>query len=131
MFFLNTFCSYSILIITYMHLLILWTIIAGDNNTQYDQGEGGKTELSLVAFSCRHPGWQPTERSQRQFLRSLRQSMYHALPSTNHLVSTLFLYISSNWKLDYYASLQISWFHFIIHQMIYHRISKMSFYITS
>ncbi|CAB3225106.1 unnamed protein product [Arctia plantaginis] len=61
----------------------------GDNNTQYDQGEGGKTELSLVAFSCRHPGWLPTERSQRQFLRSLRQSMHHALPTTNHLNKTM------------------------------------------
>lgn len=44
-------------------------------NTQYDQGEEGKTELSLVAFSCRHPTWQPTKPSQKQFLKSLRQSI--------------------------------------------------------
>nr|QNO58549.1 autophagy-related protein 9 [Heortia vitessoides] len=50
-------------------------------NTQYNQGEGGKTELSLVAFSYRHPGWQPAEPSQRQFLRSLRQSVNHAIPN--------------------------------------------------
>ncbi|KAJ8737382.1 hypothetical protein PYW07_000653 [Mythimna separata] len=61
----------------------------GNGNTQYDQGEGGKTELSLVAFSCRHPGWQPTEPSQRQFLRSLRQSMHHAVPTNNHLNKTM------------------------------------------
>ncbi|XP_063837783.1 autophagy-related protein 9A [Ostrinia nubilalis] len=58
-------------------------------NAQYDQGEGGKTELSLVAFSCRHPGWQPAEPSQRQFLRSLRQSMSHALPGNNPLNKTM------------------------------------------
>ncbi|XP_038216287.1 autophagy-related protein 9A [Zerene cesonia] len=59
-------------------------------NTQYNQGEGGKTELSLVAFSCRHPGWQPAEPAQRQFLRSLRQSMHHAIPSnTNGLNRTM------------------------------------------
>ncbi|CAH2035462.1 unnamed protein product, partial [Iphiclides podalirius] len=58
-------------------------------NTQYNQGEGGKTELSLVAFSCRHPTWQPTEPAQRQFLRSLRQSMHHALPATNTLNKTM------------------------------------------
>ncbi|XP_075990508.1 autophagy-related protein 9 [Anticarsia gemmatalis] len=61
----------------------------GGSNTQYDQGEGGKTELSLVAFSCRHPGWQPSEPSQRQFLKSLRQSMHHAIPATNHLNKTM------------------------------------------
>ncbi|CAK1554810.1 unnamed protein product [Leptosia nina] len=58
-------------------------------NTQYNQGEGGKTELSLVAFSCRHPGWHPTEPAQRQFLRSLRQSMHHALPTNNGLNKTM------------------------------------------
>ncbi|CAG4942302.1 unnamed protein product [Colias eurytheme] len=58
-------------------------------NTQYNQGEGGKTELSLVAFSCRHPGWQPAEPAQRQFLRSLRQSMHHAIPSNNGLNRTM------------------------------------------
>ncbi|CAH0745938.1 unnamed protein product [Diatraea saccharalis] len=58
-------------------------------NTQYNQGEGGKTELSLVAFSCRHPGWQPDEPAQRQFLRSLRQSMNHALPVNNPLNKTM------------------------------------------
>ncbi|XP_072931168.1 autophagy-related protein 9A [Epargyreus clarus] len=52
-------------------------------NTQYNQGEGGKTELSLVAFSCRHPGWQPAEPAQRHFLRSLRQSVHHAFPNNN------------------------------------------------
>ncbi|XP_026730706.1 autophagy-related protein 9A, partial [Trichoplusia ni] len=62
---------------------------ASNGNTQYDQGEGGKTELSLVAFSCRHPGWQPTEPSQRHFLRSLRQSMHHAIPANNHLNKTM------------------------------------------
>ncbi|KAL4717803.1 hypothetical protein ACJJTC_000952 [Scirpophaga incertulas] len=60
-----------------------------DSNTQYNQGEGGKTELSLVAFSCRHPGWQPAEPMQRQFLRSLRQSMTHALPGNNPLNKTM------------------------------------------
>ncbi|XP_026757387.1 autophagy-related protein 9A [Galleria mellonella] len=58
-------------------------------NTQYNQGEGGKTELSLVAFSCRHPGWQPAEPAQRQFLRSLRQSMHHAMPVNNPLNKTM------------------------------------------
>ncbi|CAF4745258.1 unnamed protein product [Pieris macdunnoughi] len=58
-------------------------------NTQYNQGEGGKTELSLVAFSCRHPGWHPSEPAQRQFLRSLRQSMHHALPANNGLNKTM------------------------------------------
>ncbi|XP_063546462.1 autophagy-related protein 9A [Cydia strobilella] len=58
-------------------------------NTQYNQGEGGKTELSLVAFSCRHPGWQPAEPAQRQFLRSLRQSMHHAVPAANALNKTM------------------------------------------
>ncbi|XP_059059836.1 autophagy-related protein 9A [Achroia grisella] len=57
--------------------------------TQYHQGEGGKTELSLVAFSCRHPGWQPAEPAQRQFLRSLRQSMHHAIPVNNPLNKTM------------------------------------------
>ncbi|KAJ0183714.1 hypothetical protein K1T71_000137 [Dendrolimus kikuchii] len=65
-----------------------WFRLTGSNNTQYDQGEGGKTELSLVAFSCRHPGWHPTESSQRNFLRSLKQSMHHALPA-NHLNKTM------------------------------------------
>ncbi|XP_014366292.2 autophagy-related protein 9A [Papilio machaon] len=58
-------------------------------NAQYNQGEGGKTELSLVAFSCRHPGWQPSEPAQRQFLRSLRQSMHHAIPTNNALNKTM------------------------------------------
>ncbi|XP_049886330.1 autophagy-related protein 9A [Pectinophora gossypiella] len=58
-------------------------------NAQYKQGEGGKTELSLVAFSCRHPGWQPSEPAQRQFLRSLRQSMHHAIPANNALNKTM------------------------------------------
>ncbi|CAG9558666.1 unnamed protein product [Danaus chrysippus] len=58
-------------------------------NTQYNQGEGGKTELSLVAFSCRHPGWQPTEPTQRQFLRSLRQTMTQAIPTNNALNKTM------------------------------------------
>ncbi|XP_053623905.1 autophagy-related protein 9A [Plodia interpunctella] len=58
-------------------------------NTQYNQGEGGKTELSLVAFSCRHPGWQPSEPAQRQFLRSLRQSMHHAIPTNTALNKTM------------------------------------------
>lgn len=57
-------------------------------NTQYTQGEEGKTELSLVAFSCRHPGWQPTEPSQRHFLRSLRQSI-HSIPAHNPLNKTM------------------------------------------
>ncbi|XP_041987808.1 autophagy-related protein 9A [Aricia agestis] len=57
-------------------------------NSQYLQGEGGKTELSLVAFSCRHPAWQPTEPAQRHFLRSLRHSMCAALP-TNALNKTM------------------------------------------
>lgn len=60
-----------------------------NGSTQYDQGEGGKTELSLVAFSCRHPGWQPTEPSQRYFLKSLKQSMYQAIPSNNQLNRTM------------------------------------------
>ncbi|XP_039764035.1 autophagy-related protein 9A [Pararge aegeria] len=59
------------------------------SNTQYNQGEGGKTELSLVAFSCRHPGWMPAEPTQRQFLRSLRQSMHHAIPNQNGLNKTM------------------------------------------
>ncbi|XP_047543440.1 autophagy-related protein 9A [Vanessa atalanta] len=58
-------------------------------NTQYNQGEVGKTELSLIAFSCRHPGWQPTELAQRQFLRSLRQSIHQAKPNLNGLNKTM------------------------------------------
>ncbi|XP_045458168.1 autophagy-related protein 9A [Melitaea cinxia] len=57
-------------------------------NTQYNQAEEGKTELSLVAFSCRHPAWQPAE-PQRQFLRSLRQSVHQALPANHALNKTM------------------------------------------
>ncbi|XP_050683995.1 autophagy-related protein 9A [Leptidea sinapis] len=58
-------------------------------SAQYNQGEGGKTELSLVAFSCRHPGWSPTEPAQRQFLRSLRQSAHNALPLNDTMNKTM------------------------------------------
>ncbi|XP_048488765.1 autophagy-related protein 9A [Plutella xylostella] len=45
---------------------------------QYSQGEGGKTELSLIAFSCRHPGWAPPA-PQRAFLQSVRRSLHQQL----------------------------------------------------
>lgn len=80
---------------------IICFVLRAGAETQYNQGEDGKTELSLVAFSCRHPGWQPSEPAQRQFLRSLRQSMHHALPINNPLVS-IFL---------------ISFFNLLVHNM--------------
>lgn len=63
--------------------------------SQYEQGEGGKTELSLIAFSCRNPGWKQPQAEQRKFLKSLRHSMQVAVtgasmyPPSNALHKTM------------------------------------------
>ncbi|XP_077301915.1 autophagy-related protein 9A-like [Arctopsyche grandis] len=65
-----------------------WTVKKGSeeqpNVTQYDQGEDGKIELSLIAFSCRNPAWRVQEPSQRQFLHKLRNGVTNA---TNNYLS--------------------------------------------
>lgn len=46
--------------------------------SQCNRGEDGKTELSLVAFSCRNPGWKGTNPSQQEYLQTLHHSIAHA-----------------------------------------------------
>lgn len=44
------------------------------NNTQYQQTELGKTELSLVQFQARHPTWQPSEEA-AAYISNLKTSL--------------------------------------------------------
>lgn len=50
---------------------------------QCNQGEDGKTELSLVAFSCRNPAWRVPQPNQKKFLQTLRTGVSHA--ASNYL----------------------------------------------
>lgn len=54
-----------------------------ENITQYNQGEDGKTELSLVAFSCRNPGWRIPHANQKKYLSALHNSVMNATNNFN------------------------------------------------
>lgn len=54
-----------------------------ENITQYNQGEDGKTELSLVAFTCRNPGWRIPHVNQKNYLSNLHNSVMNATNNYN------------------------------------------------